>query len=408
MEIKVIKNEAEYDRALTRVDDLMDAKAGTSEGDELELLVTLIGLYEDKIHPIDLPDPLEAIRFRMDQSGLRQQDLVPYLGSRSRVSEVMNGKRPLTLKMIRALHTGLKIPLEVLLQEPKAEDVPTEDVQWERFPVIEMAKRGWFREFRKKPGKARESAEKLMRSFLGRTDSYALAPGLLKQHIRSGSEMDEYALAAWRARVLQLASEQSKDTFSAEKLVADLRPLVQLSYLADGPRLAQEYLAKCGVALVVLGHLPRTHLDGAALMSPDGHPVVALTLRHDRLDNFWFTLLHELGHVVLHLVSAAEPGMFVDDLSPGTIDLEQVEKEADTFAAETLIPEAEWREFAQAEDFSPRSADLFADTLRISPAIVAGRIRRETGNYRLLAPTVGYGSIRTQFQNLRGTQGPTN
>lgn len=115
---KVIKNDCDYETALARIDQLMDAAPGTPEGEELELLATLVEVYEDKHVSMELPDPIEAIRFRMEQSGLKQQDLVPYIGSRSKVSEVLAGKRRLSLNMIRALHKGLGVPAEVLLREP--------------------------------------------------------------------------------------------------------------------------------------------------------------------------------------------------------------------------------------------------------------------------------------------------
>lgn len=92
---KVIKTEKEYESALARINDLMDADPGTPEGDELDLLVTLVELYEKAKHPIDPPDPVEAIKFRMDQLGLRQKDLIPHIGSRSKVSEVLSRQRPL-------------------------------------------------------------------------------------------------------------------------------------------------------------------------------------------------------------------------------------------------------------------------------------------------------------------------
>jgi HTH-type transcriptional regulator/antitoxin HigA len=115
---KIIKNETDYEAALGRIDELMDADPGTAEGDELELLVTLVEMYESKAHPIDLPDPIEAIKFRMEQMGLKQKDLIPYIGSRSKVSEVLSCQRPLSITMIRKLHEGLGIPADVLLKEP--------------------------------------------------------------------------------------------------------------------------------------------------------------------------------------------------------------------------------------------------------------------------------------------------
>src|SRR5260370_22578875 len=103
MKIKVIRTKSEYSAALARIERLMDAKPGTRQGDELELLSLLIHDYEEKVFPIDKPDPLAAIRFRMSQQGLTNKDLVPILGSRSRVSEVLSGRRGLSLRMIRAL-----------------------------------------------------------------------------------------------------------------------------------------------------------------------------------------------------------------------------------------------------------------------------------------------------------------
>jgi HTH-type transcriptional regulator/antitoxin HigA len=119
MKAKVIKTEAEYAVALSRIEKLMDARPNTTQGDELELLSLLVHHYEDRVFPIDKPDPVAAIRFRMEQQGLKPKDLVPLLGSRSRVSEVLSGRRSLSLRMIRSLIGRLGIPPEVLLGRPK-------------------------------------------------------------------------------------------------------------------------------------------------------------------------------------------------------------------------------------------------------------------------------------------------
>lgn len=117
MNIKPVKCEADYDAALARVDGLMDAKLDTPEGDELDVLVTLIEKYEAQHHPVNAPNPIEAIRFRMDQYDLQDKDLIPYIGQSGRVSEILSFKRKLTLTMIRKLHVGLKIPTESLIQD---------------------------------------------------------------------------------------------------------------------------------------------------------------------------------------------------------------------------------------------------------------------------------------------------
>lgn len=117
MEIKPIRNEADYKNALERLEVIFDAKRGTKEGDELEILSILIDNYESENFPIKMPDPISAINFRMEQMGLKQKDLVEMIGYKSRVSEIMNKKRKLTLDMIRKLNASLKIPTEVLIQD---------------------------------------------------------------------------------------------------------------------------------------------------------------------------------------------------------------------------------------------------------------------------------------------------
>jgi len=116
MNIKPIKNKKDYDGALKRIESLMDAKRNSPDFDELEVLSILVEKYEDEHFPIKSPDPIESIKFRMEQMGLSQSDLVPVIGSRSKVSEVLSGKRSLSVRMIRALHESLKIPAEVLIQ----------------------------------------------------------------------------------------------------------------------------------------------------------------------------------------------------------------------------------------------------------------------------------------------------
>ncbi len=120
MKIQPIKTKTDYEKALARVDALMDAKPGTPRCDELDVLVTLIEAYESKHYPIAPPNPVSAIKFRMEQAGLTRKDMEPYLGGRGRVSEVLNGKRPLTLEMIRKLHEDLGIPLESLIGKTRA------------------------------------------------------------------------------------------------------------------------------------------------------------------------------------------------------------------------------------------------------------------------------------------------
>ena len=115
-DLKPIRSEEDYDKAMTLLKTLWGAEAGTPEGDRLDVLVTLIDAYENAHYPIDLPDPIDAILFRMEQEGLTQQDLVPIMGNPGRVAEILNRTHPLSLDMIRRLHAEFDIPAEVLIQ----------------------------------------------------------------------------------------------------------------------------------------------------------------------------------------------------------------------------------------------------------------------------------------------------
>ena len=119
MEIKPIRTEEDYQDALKEIEQLWGADPGTPEGDRLEVLVTLVEAYEDHNYEILPPDPIEAIEYYMESRGLDRHDLEAYIGGSGRVSEVLNRKRPLTLRMIRNLHSGLGIPAEVLINEPQ-------------------------------------------------------------------------------------------------------------------------------------------------------------------------------------------------------------------------------------------------------------------------------------------------
>jgi HTH-type transcriptional regulator/antitoxin HigA len=118
-ELKPIRSEADYDEALAEVERLWGSKLGTPDGDRLDILATLIEAYEDKHYPMDPSDPIEAIKYRMEQQGLTRKDLEPMIGTRTRVAEVLNGKRNLSISMIRNLHAKLGISAEILIQPPR-------------------------------------------------------------------------------------------------------------------------------------------------------------------------------------------------------------------------------------------------------------------------------------------------
>jgi len=395
--IKPIRTEEDHKRALERIDAIFDAEEGTAEGDELDVLVDLVMYYESKTVDIGFPDPISAIEFRMDQSGLSQRDLVPFIGSPAKVSEMLAGKRDLTMSMARALHEHLGIPADVLLQKRGAEfGVALDEIEPSRFPLKEMAKREWIPQVQDLIDHAEESLRRLIDKAGG--PRVATLPLYRKNgHRRINAKTDPYALKAWCWRVLGLANESPPlvDYRPGTVTEAFMREVAQLSIYEDGPRRAQAYLAEHGISLVVERHLPRTHLDGAALCLQDGRPVIGLTLRYDRIDNFWFSLMHELAHVGLHL-DCDENELFIDDLS--LTEGDQLEDDADRMARGALIPPEMW-EFSAVRDGATVLAvyDL-AQEAGVHPAVVAGRVRHERGNYRLLSQLVGSGKVRSQFE----------
>lgn len=403
--IKPIRTEEDYEATLARIEALMNAEADTPEADELEVLATLVELYEEKHFPIDWPDPVEAIRFRMEQAGLTGRDLIPLLGSRAKVSEVLSGKRSLTLQMIRALHEHLGIPAEVLLRQPGAALPETlGDWDWSRFPLTAMAKLGWI-----EPGRnLKANAEEIMRDLMNRAGgAEALPEGLYRKNdgARQNAKMDSYALKAWCYQLLAVARATAlPNVFRQGSITQEFaRNLVRLSSLQEGPKLAKEFLANHGIHLIYLPHLPRTHLDGAALKLPDETPVIGLTLRYDRLDNFWFCLCHELAHVALHMQKGMDKAFF-DDLSLGDVEgmeTDDKEAEADRWAQEVLIPVEVWATSSVKEEATPTAVVELAHELGIHPAIVAGRVRRELHNYRLLTHYVGNGEVRQHFSKCK-------
>jgi len=392
MKPKIIKNEAEYQSALGHLENLMEAQPGTPEEEELELFAMLIENYEKEIFPIGLPEPVAAIQFRMEQQGLTRKDLEQYIGSQSKVSEVLNKKRSLSLAMIRALHAGLGIPAEVLLREPGRNlDAPKYD--YHDYPFAEMFKRGYFKSFNGALQDAKQYAEELLEEL------FANFQGRAPQRVfcrNSEGQLDEHAMEAWQARALELASEQELPLYSHDNFTPEfIRDVVKLSNLSEGPVLAKERLQKRGIPLVILAHLPQTYLDGACFKFPSGRPVIGMTLRHDRLDNFWFTLVHELAHIYLHLENGNVA--FFDDTEQGASrTCTPQEIEANDLAASLLLPEETWN-LEKHNIISERGIVAFADQLGISPAIVAGRLRWEANNYNNFDELLGHKAVRKLF-----------
>ena len=382
-----ILSEQEYSDALARIEFLMDLELTPELDEEFNELVDQIEVYEDRHFPIEKPDPIEAIKFRMDQSGLTRKDLEPIIGSRSKVSEVLSGKRELTLKMIRALNKHLKIPAEILIRnEGDLPEVPA-DFEFDRFPINEIVKRGWI----KKIPDIKDKYEEIIQGLISQAGGWVAIPKpFLRQGrgLRMNENTDKYALLLWciyvlgKARNIILTTTYKKGTITPHFL----RELAKLSCFENGPLLAREKLANHGIALVVEKNLPKTYLDGAAFWTVDNTPVVGMTIRYDRIDNFWFCLLHELAHIGRHMPDG-NGEVFIDDLDLRNLTKGQASKyehEADQWAKEALIPSSLWNKHPIKNQPSEKNVLSLAEKASIHPAIVAGRIRHEKKNYKLL------------------------
>jgi len=214
--------------------------------------------------------------------------------------------------------------------------------------------------------------------------------------LRTGLNVEDYSadllLVAWKARVTRRA-EQIISTHDVSYRPLDitwLLELVKLSQYGDGPARARDLLLNRGIVLVAEPQIPGMKVDGAAFLL-EGVPVIGLTLRRDTVDSFWFTLLHEVGHVILHYRTGLSVGFF-DDADAASAD--EVEQEADDFASNILIPEERWKRSPARIAKAPGVIEKFAKDLGINPAIAFGRIQKERGNYAVFSNLIGRGTVR--------------
>ena len=392
MNIKVIKTQSEYEEAVDMIKKLMDHDIAPNSVDmeKLDLLVTLVQDYESRLFPDNIPDPIDAILFRMDQLGLSQTDLVTYIGSKSKVSEILARKRPLSLNMIKSLHDGLGIPAKVLLNQIRVQE---EDLDYERFPVAEMLKRGYIA--------GKDTLEKEMKIFFNPMVVNKSISMLLSRtyYIRSPRPMNQHALLVWMTRVVTKSqrSKLSRSFHKGDLTIEVLKEIVKMTSQEDSINKIRERLNSLGIALIIEPHMPQTYLDGAAIMTDPKNPIVGMTLRHDRFDNFWFTLLHELAHIYLHF--GTDTKLFYDDIE-FMDSSDPREKEADELALNIMVPEDKWKYSPASIVPSPDAARLLAGELGVDASIIAGKIRYSRKRYHLLNNLIGQGEVRKLFPEI--------
>jgi HTH-type transcriptional regulator / antitoxin HigA len=381
--------------------DALRSQIGDIETEIMEYELLKLGqvTFSETCSLAELPRVL--VRARIAR-GLSQTDLATQLNIKPQQVQRYEATNYMSASLARLIEVAAA--LDVKISESFEAAGPTSlgsifawndlnDVSWSRLPFKEMAKRNWI------SIKPKENPIGAVRSFFTTMAGPQFATALHRKKVRSGNVPNEFALLAWQARVLGLATaftEQRKIP-SFELKDTWLADLVKLTKRRQGPVEARELLAERGIALVVERHLPGTYLDGAAMLSQSGQPVIALTLRYDRLDNFWFVLFHELGHVFLHLFDGLKFDFFDEEDGSQT---DPIETQADKFALETLIPSDKWDQCLSRFAMTEEAVRIDAHTLGIDASIIAGRIRKERNNYMVFNNLVGQNSVRVQFEEI--------
>jgi len=379
--IKPIRNADDLKAAKERVAALLRKTNAGQLDDEIEVLSTLIEQFEERHSPIDAPTAVSAIRARMAERGLSPRQLEPFIGSRARVSEVLSGKRQLSIDMIRSLHEGLNIPYASLISH-REQDANVTKVS--PSAIARLNTLGFPID--------RNSISTFVAGI------HHSAPNALLRKTRTqraASKTDQRALFLWQAAVLRkseelpLTAQFRPHTFGP----LQVRHIAKMSSKTDGPSRAIRSLAATGIAVVIVPSLPGTFLDGALIVSRTGSPIVGLTLRHDRVDSFWFTLLHELSHAALHFACLLETQHpFVDDMEIRSGD--EQELEADALARDSLVPPEILRHVHWGPGTTVDELQTLAIRSRVHLSAVVGRWQWDHQNYKRFSRLVDRGSIR--------------
>lgn len=324
-----------------------------------------------------------------------QKDLARKLGLQEQAIQRWESERYRSINLASYMKVARALSLDLsanLLSPEVARWLPPFDLNpTEAQKVLKHAKEnGWLED----PSSDENGIKRLIRYVSEHVGRYG-TPSLLRTGINVRDHSEDWVLLSWKAQV----------TRRAEKIIDAIRPryrpldlawlkqLASLSQLRDGPLKAQELLREHGIILVVERNIPGMEVDGAAFLV-DGIPVIGITLRRDAIDNFWFTLMHEVAHVILHYRTGLASGFF-DDMEHEDVD--EFEEEANSFASNMLLPEEIWLRSPARIAKTILPIENLAKQLGIATAIICGRIRFERKNYAIFSDKIGRGTIRKLF-----------
>ncbi len=311
--------------------------------------------------------------------GIKEQQVQRYEADRYNNTSLKNCERIATL-------LGVSLRAEISdLKEIRGLDLVIDDVSKESIRKILKHGRenGWF---------SQDADKEELRRFIAENKIKFGSPTLLRTGLNIKDHSEDIIIHAWRARVTSRAQsviDVCKPHFAPLDLTW-LPALTRESVFADGPKRAQNMLRDHGIILIPERQIPGLAIDGAAFLI-DRIPIIGMTLRHDALDNFWFTLLHEVAHTILHYRTGLAIGFF-DQADADSADAQ--EAEADAFASNILIPEERWRRSGARIARSSDVIEKFASEIGIHPAIVFGRIRKERRDYSIFSKKIGVNQVR--------------
>ncbi|MEP3845553.1 MAG: XRE family transcriptional regulator [Paracoccaceae bacterium] len=311
--------------------------------------------------------------------GVKEQQIQRYEADRYRTISVKNYSRVAALLGVRLAAT-IEPNLQFRGLDKVIDDVSKEGIK----KILKHGRaNGWFTE---------DMDEFRLRQYIAENRIDFGSPTLLRTGLNVQDHSEDVLLHAWRARVLTRAKEVINAGIPAFEPINTgwLHELPKLSVLPDGPLRAKQLLHKAGIVFIAERQIPGLTIDGAAFVEANV-PVIGLTLRKDDIGNFWFSLLHEVGHVVLHRLTGLANGFF-DQFDASSVD--EQEAEADAFASNMLIPEERWRKSTARIAKTAQPAEKLAKELGINPAIVFGRIQKERDNYALFSKKIGRNTMR--------------
>lgn len=362
-------------------------------GHALTVKPTMKEMIETEGNPRASSDPGVTLIVARIAKGYSQRDLAWRLGIKEQQIQRYEADRynSISLKNYARVAALLCVQIRATIQEnPEFRgldaiiaDVSKEDIK----KILRHGRtRGWFSE---------EMNEAQLRQYIAENRIEFGSPSLLRTGLNVSDHSEDVLLHAWRARLAARArAEISKELPGFDPLdIGWLPDLVRLTVHDDGPKRAIRMLAEHGIIVIVEAQIPGLAIDGAAFLE-QGTPVIGLTIRKDTLDNFWFTLLHELAHVILHYRTGLSTGFYDQDEA---VSSDEQEAEADKFAGNLLIPGERWARSTARIANSPEVIEKFAKDLGIHSAIVFGRIRKERNNYTIFANKIGGNSVRAQL-----------